>query len=131
MDVSSSVIELTGIPPIWWVAPAGSVLALIFALYFYKKVMAAPEGTEKMITIARHVREGAYAYLFRQYSVVTLVFLILLIILGGCAYLGVQNPFVPVAFLTAGFFSALCGFLAAGGHPGKRCSGSANLLSRQ
>jgi len=111
VDFFESIIALAGIPPIWWIAPAGAVLALIFALYFYKKVMAAPEGTEKMITIARYVREGAYAYLFRQYSVVALVFLILLIILGGCAYLGVQNPFVPVAFLTAGFFSALCGFL--------------------
>ncbi len=111
MDFSESIIALAGIPTIWWIAPAGSVLALIFALYFYKKVMAAPEGNEKMITIARYVREGAYAYLFRQYSVVALVFLILLIILGGCAYLGIQNPFVPVAFLTAGFFSALCGFL--------------------
>ena len=64
-----------------------------------------------MISIARHVREGAYAYLFRQYSVVSLVFLILLIILAVCAYLRVQNPFVPVAFLTGGFFSGLCGFL--------------------
>jgi K(+)-stimulated pyrophosphate-energized sodium pump len=64
-----------------------------------------------MISIANHVREGAYAYLFRQYSVVSLVFLILLVIFAVCAYLGVQNPFVPVAFLTGGFFSGLCGFL--------------------
>ncbi len=111
MDFPESTITFTGIPTIWWIAPAGSVLALIFAIYFYKKVMAAPEGTEKMIAIAQHVREGAYAYLFRQYSVVSLVFLILLIILTVCAYFGVQNPFVPVAFLTAGFFSALSGFL--------------------
>jgi K(+)-stimulated pyrophosphate-energized sodium pump len=97
-----------------WIAPIASLLALValgFAYYFYKKVMEAPEGTEKMITIARHVREGAYAYLFRQYSVVSLVFLILFIILAVCAYLGIQNPFVPVAFLTAGFFSAFAGFL--------------------
>ena len=100
-----------GTPRIWWIAPTGSILALIFAVYFYKKMMAAPEGTEKMIAIARYVREGSYAYLFRQYSVVSLVFFILLIILGACAYLGVQNPFVPVAFLTGGFFSGFCGFL--------------------
>ena len=73
--------------------------------------MEAPEGTEKMIEIARHVREGAYAYLFRQYSVVTLVFIVLLAIFAFLAYKGVQNPFVPVAFLTGGFFSGLCGFL--------------------
>ena len=95
----------------WLIAPIGSLLALGFAYYFYKKMMEAPEGTDKMIEIARHVREGAYAYLFRQYSVVTLVFLILLAILAFCAYKGVQNPFVPVAFLTGGFFSGLCGFL--------------------
>jgi len=103
--------EMAGTPWSWWIAPVAAVLALGFAYYFYKKVMAAPEGNEKMISIANHVREGAYAYLFRQYSVVTLVFLILLVILAVCAYLGVQNPFVPIAFLTGGFFSGLCGFL--------------------
>ena len=103
--------EIVSTPSSWAIAPIASLLALAFAWYFYKKVMAAPEGTEKMIEIARHVREGAYAYLFRQYSIVSLVFLVLLIILGACAYLGIQNPFVPVAFLTGGFFSGLCGFL--------------------
>jgi len=103
--------EMAGTPWSWWIAPVSAVLALGFAYYFYKKVMAAPEGNEKMISIANHVREGAYAYLFRQYSVVSLVFLILLVIFAICAYLGVQNPFVPVAFLTGGFFSGLCGFL--------------------
>jgi K(+)-stimulated pyrophosphate-energized sodium pump len=101
----------TGGTLIWWIAPIGSLLALGFAFYFYKKMMEAPEGTEKMIEIARHVREGAYAYLFRQYSVVTLVFILLLAIFAFLAYKGVQNPFVPVAFLTGGFFSGLCGFL--------------------
>ena len=99
------------VPLLWWVAPAGSVLALIFALYFYKRMMSAPEGNEKMIEIAEHVRQGAYAYLFRQYGVVSLVFLVLLVIFAVLAYFKVQNPFVPVAFLTGGFFSGLCGFL--------------------
>ncbi|MHC5120291.1 MAG: sodium/proton-translocating pyrophosphatase, partial [Planctomycetota bacterium] len=81
------------------------------AIYFYKKMMSAPEGTETMIEIATHVREGAYAYLFRQYKVVTLVFIVLLAIFAWLAYIGVQNPFVPIAFLTGGFFSGLCGFL--------------------
>ena len=99
------------IPLIWWIAPIGSLLALGFAIYFYKKMMSAPEGTDKMIEIARYVREGAYAYLFRQYGVVSIAFLILLIIFMVLAYFKVQNPFVPVAFLTGGFFSGLCGFL--------------------
>jgi K(+)-stimulated pyrophosphate-energized sodium pump len=107
----SAASEIVKTPPSWWIAPIAALLALAFAWYFYKKVMAESEGTEKMMKIAQHVREGAYAYLFRQYSVVSLVFFILLVILGACAYLGVQNPFVPVAFLTGGFFSGLCGFL--------------------
>jgi len=100
-----------GIPNAWWVAPVSSVLALFFAMYFYKKMMSAPEGNETMIKIATHVREGAYAYLFRQYKVVTIVFAVLFAIFAALAYIGVQNPFVPIAFLTGGFFSGLCGFL--------------------
>ena len=111
MAAESANAAETGGSLVWWIAPIGSLLALGFAFYFYKKMMEAPEGTEKMIEIARHVREGAYAYLFRQYSVVTLVFIVLLAIFAFLAYKGVQNPFVPVAFLTGGFFSGLCGFL--------------------
>jgi len=107
----SESAEIASTPLSWAIAPVAALLALGFAYYFYKKVMEAPEGTDKMIEIAHHVREGAYAYLFRQYSVVSIVFIILLVIFAVCAYLGVQNPFVPIAFLTGGFFSGLCGFL--------------------
>jgi len=102
---------VSSIPWLWAIAPVGALLGLGFALYFYKNVMKAPEGTDKMIEIARYVREGAYAYLFRQYGVVSIAFLILLIIFTVLAYFRVQNPFVPFAFLTGGFFSGLCGFL--------------------
>ena len=98
-------------PLLWWIAPIMSIVALYFAFNFYNKVMAAPEGTEKMIEIAKHVKDGAYAYLFRQYKVVSGVFLVLLALFAFLSYKGVQNPFVPVAFLTGGFFSGLCGFL--------------------
>jgi len=95
----------------WWIAPISAICALVGAIYFYKKMMQAPPGTPKMIEIAEYVREGAYAYLRRQYSVVAFVFLILVGIFAFLAYKGIQNPFVPVAFLTGGFFSGLCGFL--------------------
>jgi len=98
-------------PWLWWIAPIGSVVALYFAMDFYKKMMMAPRGTEKMIEIAKHVQDGAYAYLFRQYKVVTGVFIILVALFAFLSYKGIQNPFVPVAFLTGGFFSGLCGFL--------------------
>ncbi len=106
---TNAVISST--PILWWVAPIFAITALGFAWYFYKKMMEAPQGTEKMIEIATHVRQGAYAYLFRQYKVVTGVFVLLVILFAVLSYYGIQNPFVPVAFLTGGFFSGLCGFL--------------------
>jgi len=96
---------------LFYIAPIASVIALVFAWVFYKSMMKADEGNDTMKEIAGHVREGAFAYLYRQYKVVSLVFLILLIILTVLAFMGVQNPFVPIAFLTGGFFSGLCGFL--------------------
>jgi K(+)-stimulated pyrophosphate-energized sodium pump len=99
------------IPAIWWIAPVSAVLALITAAILYKKVMAESEGTDKMKEIAKHVREGAMAYLMRQYKVVGLVFIVMVVILGALALCGIQNPFLPIAFLTGGFFSGLCGFI--------------------
>ncbi|MCR5453754.1 MAG: sodium-translocating pyrophosphatase [Bacteroidales bacterium] len=94
-----------------WIVPVSSVIALLFAWLFYKKMVAANEGNARMIEIAGYVREGAMAYLARQYKVVIKVFIILAVLLLGLAYMGVQNPFVPIAFLTGGFFSGLCGYL--------------------
>jgi len=96
---------------IFYIVPLCSLVALFFAFFFYKSMMRADEGTEKMKEIASYVREGAYAYLFRQYKVVTVVFIVLALVFLVLSLLGIQNPFVPIAFLTGGFFSGLCGFL--------------------
>ncbi|VGO17481.1 Putative K(+)-stimulated pyrophosphate-energized sodium pump [Pontiella desulfatans] len=101
----------TVITSLWWIAPIASIFALFFAVFFYRKMMSANEGNETMIEIAGHVREGAMAYLFRQYKVVIIVFVVLLVILQLLALFGIQNPFVPIAFLTGGFFSGLCGYI--------------------
>jgi K(+)-stimulated pyrophosphate-energized sodium pump len=99
------------ISSIFWIVPISALLALLFAWIFYSNMKAQDEGTDRMKEIAEYVREGAMAYLKRQYTVVGKVFLILVILLSILAYMGVQNPFVPIAFLTGGFFSGLCGFL--------------------
>ena len=99
------------IPHIWWIAPIGSILALIFAWIFFKQVKAADPGDEKMQEIASHVTEGAYAYLRQQYKVVAIFFVAVSIVLYIMGQVGVQHKIVFVAFLTGGFFSGLCGFL--------------------
>ncbi|HNT31413.1 MAG TPA: sodium-translocating pyrophosphatase, partial [Candidatus Aminicenantes bacterium] len=96
---------------LFWLAPLGSILALFFAWFFYHQMKKAPEGSERMAQIALYVRQGAMAYLKQQYKVVTIVFVFLVIFLAILAFLfKVQNPWVPVAFLTGGFFSGLAGF---------------------
>ena len=99
------------IPSVFWLVPIASVAALTMAWYFFRSMMQADEGTPRMREIAGHVRRGAMAYLKQQYKVVLIVFVVLAIIFAIMAYgLGVQNPWVPVAFLTGGFFSGLAGF---------------------
>jgi K(+)-stimulated pyrophosphate-energized sodium pump len=96
---------------LFWLVPVCSVLALGFAYYFFRQMMSADEGTDTMKKIALYVRQGAMAYLKQQYKVVTIVFIVLTIVFAILAYvLKIQNPWVPFAFLTGGFFSGLSGF---------------------
>jgi len=98
--------------PLFYAVPAASVLALVFAFIFYRQMKKADEGTPTMKQIAQYVREGAMAYLKQQYKVVIIVFAILAVFFAILAYgFGVQNPWVPFAFLTGGFFSGLAGFI--------------------
>ena len=102
---------MENIPYIFWVIPIASVVALVMAWGFFKSMMRADEGTPRMREIAGHVRKGAMAYLKQQYKVVGEVFVCLVIIFAIMAYVfHVQNPWVPFAFLTGGFFSGLAGF---------------------
>ena len=94
----------------FYLVPSASIVALIFAYYFYKTMLKESEGTEKMQTIARYVREGAMSYLKQQYRVVTIVFIILALLFGVMVFFDLQNRWVPFAFLTGGFFSGLAGF---------------------
>ncbi len=99
------------IPIAFWLVPIASVVALGMAWYFFRSMMGADEGTPRMREIAGHVRRGAMAYLKQQYKVVAIVFVVLAIIFAVMAYvLHWQNPWVPFAFLTGGFFSGLAGF---------------------
>lgn len=98
--------------PIFWIVPVASILALVFAWFFFRQMMKESEGTDTMIKIASHVRKGAMSYLKQQYKVVVAVFIVLVILFSIMAYgFGIQNEWVPIAFLTGGFFSGLAGFL--------------------
>lgn len=89
----------------------GSLIALFFAAFTAKKVLKFSEGTEKMQKISRSIREGANAYLKRQYSVVTVFFVGMFVVLCLMAAFKMLSWFVPFAFVTGGFFSGLSGFI--------------------
>ena len=97
---------------LFYLVPAAAILALCFAWFFFRQMMKESEGSVSMKEIALFVRKGAMAYLKQQYKVVTIVFVILAAFFAILAYgFGVQNTWVPFAFLTGGFFSGLAGFI--------------------
>ncbi|MEA3391621.1 MAG: sodium-translocating pyrophosphatase [Candidatus Marinimicrobia bacterium] len=96
---------------LFWLVPSTAIIALGFAWFFFKQMMKHSEGTLKMAEIAEHVRKGAMAYLKQQYKIVIIVFVVLTILFALMAYVWkIQNPWVPFAFLSGGFFSGLAGF---------------------
>ncbi len=95
---------------VWGICLVGSIAALAQAYLFFKSMLASDAGTPRMIEIAGFVREGANAYLRQQYKVVTVFFVVIVILLSIAAYYELQSNFVPIAFLTGGFFSGLAGW---------------------
>jgi K(+)-stimulated pyrophosphate-energized sodium pump len=108
---SSEVIVRPALPVVWWIGILAALTALAFAYFFYKQMMRESEGTPKMIEIASAVREGAMAYLRRQYRIVSIAFVALVIIFAIMAFFKLQSPVVPIGFLTGGILSGLAGFI--------------------
>ena len=89
----------------------GALIALLFALFTAKKVLNAPEGTDRMKKISGAIKSGANAYLKRQYVIVSVFFAVMFVVLLVMALSGLLTVYVPFAFITGGFFSALSGFI--------------------
>ncbi len=107
----ASIGEIASHAWVWFVAPVAAVTALIFALGFSRRVMACSEGEPDMIEIAQAVRDGAMAYLTRQYKVVALVFVILALVLIVMGVSGIQSFWTALGVPIAGTLSAVCGWL--------------------
>lgn len=89
----------------------GAIIALLFALFTAKKVLNAPDGTDRMKKISSAIKSGANAYLKRQYVIVSVFFAVMFVVLLVMAISGLLTVYVPFAFITGGFFSALSGFV--------------------
>jgi len=96
---------------LFWLGYIGAAAGLIFVFVQIRKVMSYPEGDEKMVKISQSIREGANAYMKRQYSTVIVFFLIMFIILVALSAFELVNRFTPYAFVVGGFFTGLSGFI--------------------
>ncbi|MBQ7985950.1 MAG: sodium-translocating pyrophosphatase [Clostridia bacterium] len=88
----------------------GAIIALSFAGIMAKKVLGFSEGTDTMKKIASFIKQGANAYLTRQYKVVAIFFACMFVILFILSQFDLLNKFIPFAFITGGLYSALAGF---------------------
>lgn len=95
----------------WAILLAASMLALVFAYRFFKEMKAADPGNERMVEIANYVTLGAKAYLRQQYIIVSVYFVVVFLLLLVARWVGIQQYWVPIAFLTGGFWSALAGYI--------------------
>jgi len=104
------ILELAG-GLMLFLAPISSLIAILFSIFLIWKIMRHDEGSQEMREIALWVREGAYAYIKRQYMIVGIFFAVSFSVLFFLHLKGYLIIFVPFAFLTGGFFSGLCGFI--------------------
>ncbi|MCK5242083.1 sodium-translocating pyrophosphatase [bacterium] len=94
-----------------YITPAAGVLALLFAYFKAKQVNKADSGTEKMVEIGGHIREGAMAFLGREYKVLA-VFVGCVAVLLALANAGMEGSswMVGLSFVVGAICSGLAGF---------------------
>jgi K(+)-stimulated pyrophosphate-energized sodium pump len=97
-----------------WIAIAAGVLALVAALLFARSVLSADQGTADMQQIASAIREGAEAFMARQYKTIAIMALVLAAILyagyrmyGPTAHLALRVVF---SFLVGAACSGISGY---------------------
>ena len=110
MNAMTTLASMSDIHPAYYLAPLGAVLALVMAKVFHGTVMSRSEGEPEMVRIAEAVRQGAMAYLARQYKVVAVVFVLLVAFLGVMSLLNLQSVWTVIGVPVAGLLSGLCGW---------------------
>lgn len=91
---------------IWFLAPIAGLVALLFAMWLVFFVLRKNPGTEKMQSISNAIKEGAVAYLNRQYKTIGIVAAIITAILA----IAINIP-TAVGFVVGAVFSAAAGYI--------------------
>jgi len=119
------MIDMFDFNNLMFMIPVAAVIALVFAIYFFRDIWSRDKGTPEMQKISNAIETGAMAYLRRQYKTIGLISVILAIVLALAGlidafkdYLGLM---VAVAFLIGAGFSILSGYI------GMKISVNANI----
>ena len=109
------MIDILNVDNLLFMIPVAAVVALAFALYFYRDIFSKDTGTAEMQKISNAIREGAMAYLARQYKTIGIISAVLAVILGVAGALGAfgetEKWSIAVAFLIGAGFSILSGYI--------------------
>ena len=96
-------------------APAMGALAIVLAFIFIYRIKLSPAGSDRMVEISGFIREGAMAFLFREYKILFVYCAVLFAILFMSALgLATASSFLLGAFLslTAGYLGMKAATLA-------------------
>ncbi|MDR0778579.1 MAG: sodium-translocating pyrophosphatase [Methanomassiliicoccaceae archaeon] len=109
------MIDILNTETLLFMIPVAAVIAMVFALYFYRDIFSKDTGTPEMQKISNAIREGAMAYLARQYKTIGIISVILAAILGIAGALeafGDSDKWtIALAFLIGAGFSILSGYI--------------------
>ncbi|HOU24004.1 MAG TPA: sodium-translocating pyrophosphatase [Anaerolineae bacterium] len=105
---------VAGLPAIWWLVPASSLIALFYSFLLHRKVKQYEEGTPEMVSVARAIRGGAVAYLVRQYRVIALVVFAVFLLFVVLAWRGLISVLTPFSVLLGALLCAAGGIIGMG-----------------
>jgi K(+)-stimulated pyrophosphate-energized sodium pump len=89
-------------------ALACAVLAILYGVWQISRILRLPDGNERMREIAAAVREGAIAYLWRQYKTIAVVGVVLFLVIGFVPALGWATAW---GFFLGAVLSGACGII--------------------
>src|SRR3989338_5606707 len=101
------MLMLVGLSVLYAAAIAGSVISLLFALLSTMSVMRQDAGNDAMRRIAAAIREGAVAYLNRQYKTIAVITVILAILIA----VALNSYVLAIEFVFGALLSAIAGYI--------------------